>query len=844
MKNFFKSLTFKIGSMIILVEIIVLAVTGFFYINRFSAQVDERIRTRIEIPGKLIKRGLLSFGSVADEVVMTEVVGEGLLEGMVVGADKKVYHSLDSAYAQKVITDVLGVELDWFDEDLTESLLMETADDLVSITPIKTFAEEKSSFFIYIKVGTAHAEREKGAIFGLFVLGSIFSVLITSIAIILLFNSTILTRIKGLLVVLRRVESGDLTARIDSTISPDEMGTLQGGVNSMATRLAKTVDSLERRVDELRLAETALRRSEERYRGLFEDSPISLWEEDFSAVKQHLDKLRSEGIEDFRTYFEDHPEAVTQCAAKVKIIDINRSTVELFGAKSKEELIGELGQIFDKETFNRFKKELLTIVDGQTWLEYESINHTLAGDKRHTALTWSVAPGYEETLSKVLISIIDVTERRQAEEALAQERNLLRTLIDNLPDFIFVKDTQSRFVINNIAHVHGMGAATQEELFGKTDFDMFPPDLAAQFYANEQTVIRSGELLVNQEEPFIDTAGHQRWLSTTKVPLRDSHDEIMGLVGMSRDITAHKQAEEELKRYRDHLEELVAKRTQALKEKNEDLEKTLQKLQEAQNRLVAQEKLASLGALTAGIAHEIKNPLNFVINFAAMSIELAQEVGEEIKTQKDRLKPETIKDIDDILSDLESNAARINEHGTRADSIVRSMLLHSRGKAGERQLTDLNALLAEDVNLAYHGMRARDAAFDINIETAYDPSLKPVEVVPQDISRVFINIINNACDATREKKKVLGEAFSPILSVGTKNLANQVEIRIRDNGCGISPEVRNKIFNPFFTTKLEGKGTGLGLSISYDIITHEHQGEIDLDTEVDNYTEFIISLPK
>jgi signal transduction histidine kinase len=301
---------------------------------------------------------------------------------------------------------------------------------------------------------------------------------------------------------------------------------------------------------------------------------------------------------------------------------------------------------------------------------------------------------------------------------------------------------------------------------------------------------------------------------------------------------------EQLEEYSRTLEQKVEARTQELQEKNQELATTLKKLKATQEQIIAQEKLASLGALTAGIAHEIKNPLNFVNNFAELSAELTEELLEEIENQKHRLDLESKEYIEEILSDLEQNVKKINQHGKRADNIVRGMLMHSGGKAGERQPTDINALLAEYVNLAYHGMRAKDTSFNITIETHYDDSIAPLHVVPQNISRVFLNLINNACYAAHEKKKERGEGFSPQLLVSTKNLSDRVEIRIRDNGKGIPQESLDKIFNPFFTTKPTGQGTGLGLSISHDIIVQEHRGEIKVETERGSYAEFIITLPK
>ena len=265
----------------------------------------------------------------------------------------------------------------------------------------------------------------------------------------------------------------------------------------------------------------------------------------------------------------------------------------------------------------------------------------------------------------------------------------------------------------------------------------------------------------------------------------------------------------------------------------------LSDLKATQEKLVTQSKLAALGALTAGIAHEIKNPLNFVNNFAQLSKELAQELEEEL-TKGDLDKSV----ITELLQTLQQNADKINEHGKRADSIVKSMLQHSRGKAGERQPTDINAMLEEDINLAYHGMRAQDSSFNIKIETDFDLSIGKVEVVPQDISRVFLNIINNGCYAAHRKKVEKNGNFSPTLTIHTRNTSHTVEIHIRDNGNGIPEEVRDKLFTPFFTTKPAGSGTGLGLSISYDIVVHGHNGQITFETVEGEFTEFIIKLPK
>jgi signal transduction histidine kinase len=246
-----------------------------------------------------------------------------------------------------------------------------------------------------------------------------------------------------------------------------------------------------------------------------------------------------------------------------------------------------------------------------------------------------------------------------------------------------------------------------------------------------------------------------------------------------RDITDRKQAQEALQTANEELEIKVEDRTselthtvQQLQNEIEDRQRIEANLRAMQNQIVVQEKLASLGSLTAGIAHEIRNPLNFVNNFSELSAELTEELFEKIENQAEHLDPETSEDIAELLTDLKANLKKINQHGQRADKIVGNMLLHSRGQSGQWEATDLNSLLAEYINLAYHGMRAKEAGFNITIETDYDNDIGEIEVVPQDIGRVFLNIISNACYAAYKKQQEMGEVFSPVLDVRTRNLGD------------------------------------------------------------------------
>jgi signal transduction histidine kinase len=282
---------------------------------------------------------------------------------------------------------------------------------------------------------------------------------------------------------------------------------------------------------------------------------------------------------------------------------------------------------------------------------------------------------------------------------------------------------------------------------------------------------------------------------------------------------------------------------ESVEARTRELANSLEDLRTAQDRLVQTEKLASLGQLTAGIAHEIKNPLNFVNNFSAVSVELIDELQDALHgMQIDEKRRIEISELTDMLR---GNCQRVIQHGKRADSIVKNMLLHSRQDSGEHRLIDINDLVEESLNLAYHGARAEKQGFNITLEKSFDSSAGKVDLFPQEITRVLLNLISNGFyAATKRKSGESGDGYEPTLAATTKNLGDSVEIRIRDNGTGILPEVKEKMFDPFFTTKPAGEGTGLGLSLSYDIIVKQHGGSIGVDTQPGEFTEFRIILPR
>lgn len=300
----------------------------------------------------------------------------------------------------------------------------------------------------------------------------------------------------------------------------------------------------------------------------------------------------------------------------------------------------------------------------------------------------------------------------------------------------------------------------------------------------------------------------------------------------------------EWQRKNEELQKQVDAQTKDLKLKNEQLikakeqiEDTLRELKEAQSHLIQSEKMASLGELTAGIAHEIQNPLNFVNNFSEVNTELLEELREEIAKGN-------MEEVLALTKDISDNEEKISLHGKRADQIVKGMLQHSRSSNGQKDPTDINSLADEYLRLSYHGLRAKDKSFNATLETDFDENLPKINIVQQDIGRVILNLITNAFHAVGDKKKSLnGSDFNPTVKVSTKNFEDYVEIIISDNGNGIPESVRQKIFQPFFTTKPTGQGTGLGLSLSYDIM-RSHGGKIQVESETDSGAHFKLIIPK
>jgi PAS domain S-box-containing protein len=321
------------------------------------------------------------------------------------------------------------------------------------------------------------------------------------------------------------------------------------------------------------------------------------------------------------------------------------------------------------------------------------------------------------------------------------------------------------------------------------------------------------------------TDGTPFWILLSFEPM--GSEDRQQFFGWVYDITDRKKAEQEIR----SAKELA--------------ETALTDLKQTQDQLVRSQKMASLGQLTAGIAHEIKNPLNFVNNFAETSIELFEELKEEINSVRDQLKDESRENVDDLFETLTGDLGKINEHGRRADGIVKSMLLHARGDISDRVETDLNPLVQEALKLAYHGERAKDKSFQVTLEEHLEESAGSAEVMPQEITRVLVNLFGNAFYAVNKRAQEAGDKnYQPTVSIATSGSGDCIEIRVRDNGTGIPEDIREKLFEPFFTTKPPGEGTGLGLSMCFDIVVQQHGGHMSVESKTGEFTQFTILLPR
>ncbi len=419
-------------------------------------------------------------------------------------------------------------------------------------------------------------------------------------------------------------------------------------------------------------------------------------------------------------------------------------------------------------------------------------------------------------------------ERERAEAAVRDAQARLSDAIESISEGFSLYDDKDRLVLCNSRYREilygGMAdtvvpGTTFEEIVRKAAETGLIPEAAGRI---EEWVAERVSKHRSPGRPHEHQRSDDRWVRVTERKTADQ-----GTVAVYTDITEDKRSEVQLRTAKEEAE-------QALKE-----------LTQTQESLIHAEKMASLGQLTAGIAHEIKNPLNFVNNFAAVSTELLAELKEELESLNDSLSEEQRENLWELIETVSGNLDKIGEHGARADGIVKSMLSHAREGPSSVRETDLNSLIDESLNLAYHGARAENRSFNVTLERAYDPAVGELTLYPQEMTRVLLNLIGNAFYATQKRcDQTQGTDYRPSVRVSTEDLGHTVAVRVRDNGTGMADSVLEKVFTPFFTTKAVGEGTGLGLSLSYDIVVNQHHGRLEVESEQGEFTEFLVTLPR
>ena len=434
-----------------------------------------------------------------------------------------------------------------------------------------------------------------------------------------------------------------------------------------------------------------------------------------------------------------------------------------------------------------------------------------------------------QVLDNIAVQIGRVFERQHMEATLREKEQRLERILENSPIGVCIADsTSAQIIFTNEKMADQMGA-TKVELITMTTPELYEDPTVREPLLREYEKsgeVRNAEVLLKRRD------GSTFWSLLSLFPIE--WGPIEARIGWFYDITHLKETETALRAAKEQAEEA-----------REEAQTTLNELYRAQRDLIQSEKMASLGRLTAGIAHEIMNPLNFVNNFAEFSVELLGEFNDITAVARQTLSQEDQAELDELLERLSQNLSWINEHGKRADSIVKNMLLHTRGDPGERHDVGVNALLDESLKLAYHGARAKDKSFNVELERSFDAQAGAIRAAPQEIGRVFLNIISNGFYAVDWRGRSASPAgFKPLLKVTTRDLGQAVEVRVRDNGTGIANEYLDKIFDPFFSTKPTGEGTGLGLSLSHDIVVSQYGGSIEVSSTPGEFTEFTITLPR
>ncbi|MFC1488512.1 PAS domain S-box protein, partial [Thermodesulfobacteriota bacterium] len=748
MRRFFSSLVFKISFTILVIETCALTTLGIYYVNRFGNQIDQQVEAKVGIPGTLMNQRTLNYDAVQDRNSMRRLVEEDVVEAVVLRRDGQVFYASnpdqEGRDAETVLT---GIEFSILNPSMTENRIRRFTHEgkvyLATTTPLRS--DNKLIGYLYLEVDTSHAENEKKALARLFAIGSILCILLTTLSEVVLVHSLTGPRIRKTLQCLKEVKEGNLQSRISINGSQDEIGELGRNVNAMITEI-------ENRTIERDKAEEALRESEEKYRLMF-----NTMDSGFSLLEMIYDK-------------DGEP-------ADCRYVDVNPTHEKLTGFK-KNDIIG------------RTVRECIPGVEDSWFVNYGRVERTGEPTQIEEYIEglngWYKAIAYRPKKGFVAVIFENITDRKQAEKALRESEEFLRTIVENIPDMIFVKDAKElRFVRFNKAG-EGLLGYSREELIGKNDYDFFPKEEADFFTEKDRNVLSSGEQLDIPEEPIQTKDKGERILHTKKIPIINEKGKPQYLLGISEDITERKQAEKEKK-------ELEAQLQQAL-------------------------KMEAMGTLAGGIAHDFNNLLMGIQGRTSLML---------MDSDSSHSYFEHLKGIEDYV-------------GSAAD-LTKQLLGFARGGKYEVKPTDLNALIENEDRMFGRTRK------EINIQEKFEKNLWTAEVDHRQIEQVLLNIYVNAWQAMpgggnlyiQTENVIIDEDYIKPYQVEP---GKYVKISITDTGVGMDEATQQRIFDPFFTTKAMGRGTGLGLASAYGIIKN-HNGFIDVYSEKGEGTTFNIYLP-
>ncbi len=759
--RFPNSLTFKIGGIVIAIEVLALAAMGFYYDNRFREQVDRRVVQNVQAPGRLMERGLLRYDAVADQTIMRQLVGEELVDGMVVGVNGNVFHALNLDYLGKDVSAIPAIDSNWFRPTVTQAIVEKVAEGkdtyLVSITPLFAIDGRTPFLFAFIKVRTNEAEIEKATISWLFIIGLTLSVVLTSAVILVSFQKIISTRLEGLLAVVRRVEAGDLTARVRESPLPDEIGILQNGVNSMAAQLEETIGTLEQRMAELKRTSQALRASEENYRDIFENAVEGIYQTSFEGRVLNANPAMA------RMLGYDSPDEVV-----AKLTDIRQ---QLYAhPEDRDDFLSSLlnrGAVLGLE-YQFYRKDRQTI-----WV---SLNARLVRDEAGEPL---FIEGF----------MTDITERKQAEEALKEQYSTLHSIIDSTNALVFSVDRQYRYTSFNKGHTAVMKALYGVEIekgHSLLDYMTVTEDRETAKRNLDRTL--AGEQLVEEAYSGEELRSRQ-YFQVSHSPIKTETGEVIGVAVLSQDMTERKRAEEEIRQLNQELEQRVAERTAQLEATNKELE-----------------------AFAYSVSHDLRAPLRHIDGFLELLQKSLAEPNERSQHYMD-----TISDSAKCMGKLIDNLLAFSRMG--------------RCEMSKRPI-DLGVLVQEIIQELEPETRDRSIRWRI-------ADLPTVTGDRAMLRQVLVNLLSNALKFTRGRSQAeIGIGCRP-------GQDKEIVFFVRDNGVGFDMEYANKLFGVFQRLHRvdEFEGTGIGLANVRRII-YRHGGRTWAEGKVNQGATFYFSLPQ